>query len=235
MKKKFQRGFTLIELMIVVAIIGLLAALAIPGFQRFQARAMQSEVRVNLKSVYKAQKAYFADKQTYDDVFDVIGFEPEMNNRYAYFADSVGDNSGEVRVVAGVTHAPAASSLCPTAPSGDKAISVDEKKWTNNADPAYAAPGVSGTQANTGSSVAPVAAVGVFPAGTCCPGGQCEFASGAVGNIDNDITYDEWFIASQSSAPGGATVTCQKGGNANGTTGNFAEGEPVNICNDVTF
>jgi hypothetical protein len=56
-----------------------------------------------------------------------------------------------------------------------------------------------------------------------------------VGNIDNDVTYDEWFIASQNGIAGGATATCQKGGNANGTTGSFAEGEPVNICNDVTF
>ena len=47
------------------------------------------------------------------------------------------------------------------------------------------------------TSLAAVAAVGAFPAGTCCPQGQCEFASGAVGNIDNDVTYDEWFITSQ--------------------------------------
>ena len=230
-----EQGFTLIELMIVVAIIGLLAALAIPNFIRFQAKARQSEARVNLKSVYTSEKGYYADKQTYYDVLSVIGFEPEMNNRYAYFSDSVGDNSGEVRVVAGVTHASVASTICPAGPAGDKAISVDEHKWTNNADPAYAAPAVSGTLQNAGSPVAALAAIGAFPAGTCCPTGQCEFAAGAVGNIDNDVTYDEWFIASQNGIAGGATSTCQKGGNANGTTGNFAEGEPVNVCNDVTF
>src|ERR1700685_2292750 len=107
--KKIQAGFTLIELMIVVAIIGLLAALAIPNFIKFQAKARQSEARVNLRAGYTSQKGYFSDQQSYYDVLSVIGFEPEMNNRYAYFSDSVGDNSGEVRVVAGVTHAAVAS------------------------------------------------------------------------------------------------------------------------------
>jgi len=235
LKNIAKKGFTLIELMIVVAIIGLLAALAIPNFIKFQAKARQSEAKSNLKAVFTAQKAYYGDKQTYYDVFSVIGFEPEMNNRYAYFGAAVGDNTGEVRTSAGVTHASVASSICAVGPTGDKAISADEQKWTNNADPAYGSPAVNGTLANTGSSVAALAAVGAFPAGTCCPQGACEFASGAVGNIDNDITWDEWFIASQGSVAGGATSTCQKGGNANGTTGNFAEGEPVNICNDVSF
>jgi type IV pilus assembly protein PilA len=222
--------------MIVVAIIGLLAALAIPNFMKFQAKARQSEVKSNLKTVFTAQKAYYADQQTYDDVFNVFGFEPEMNNRYAYFADSVGDNSGEVRTSAGVTHNSVASSVCPASAPGDKAISVDEQKWTNNLDPAYAAPAIKGTQANTGSAVPAVTAVGVSPAGGCCTGGQCEFASGAVANVDSDTTLDEWFIGSQSSVAGGGNVVCQAGGaSASGTTGDFVEGEPTNICNDVTF
>ncbi len=233
-----KRGFTLIELMIVVAIIGLLAALAIPNFIKFQARARQSEARSNLKSVYTAEKSYYGDKQTYYDAFSVTGFEPEMNNRYAYFAQAASDNAGEVRTTAGVVTTNCASLINPAGPQGTCAISADEGKWTGNADPGYTAPTVGGTQANTGSAVPAVVSVGAFPAGTGCPQGQCEFAAGATGNIDNDGTWDAWFISSQGSTAAGAPAACAGApapAAVSGNTGVFAEGEPVNVCNDVSF
>jgi type IV pilus assembly protein PilA len=70
-----RKGFTLIELMIVVAIIGILAAIAIPNFLRFQAKSKQSEARELLSSVYTAEVSYFAEQNTYA-VLTTAGFTP---------------------------------------------------------------------------------------------------------------------------------------------------------------
>ncbi len=58
-------GFTLIELMIVVAIIGILAAIAIPNFLRFQLRSRVGEGKTNIAAIRTAQEGYNAEYGTY--------------------------------------------------------------------------------------------------------------------------------------------------------------------------
>jgi type IV pilus assembly protein PilA len=58
-------GFTLVELMIVVAIIGILAATAIPNFLRFQLRSKSSEAKVNLGAIRTAEIAAIADRGSF--------------------------------------------------------------------------------------------------------------------------------------------------------------------------
>ena len=58
-------GFTLIELMIVVAIIGILAAIAIPNFTRFQLRSRVGEGKVNLAAIRTAEEAYMMEYARY--------------------------------------------------------------------------------------------------------------------------------------------------------------------------
>lgn len=60
MRRPLQRGFTLIELMVVVAIIGILASVAIPSFSRLQLRARSAERNVIMASVRKAIDEYYA-------------------------------------------------------------------------------------------------------------------------------------------------------------------------------
>jgi prepilin-type N-terminal cleavage/methylation domain-containing protein len=66
-RSREKAGFTLVELMIVVALIGVLCAIAIPNFLTYQARSRRSEAYVNLASIARAQKAFFAEKDTYHD------------------------------------------------------------------------------------------------------------------------------------------------------------------------
>ncbi|MEZ4218835.1 MAG: prepilin-type N-terminal cleavage/methylation domain-containing protein [Myxococcota bacterium] len=99
-------GFTLIELMIVVAIIGILAAIAIPNFLRFQLKSKTSEGKVNLAAIRTAEEAYLAEfgayvadvqspaaaptttKQAWPNPapvgFDTIGWAPEGDVYFVY-------------------------------------------------------------------------------------------------------------------------------------------------------
>ena len=93
------RGFTLIELMIVVAIIGILAAIAIPNFVKFQCRSKQSEAKGSLKAIYTAEESYRAEQDKYINCTTTecgvggtspIGFNPKGNKvRYHYDVTAV--------------------------------------------------------------------------------------------------------------------------------------------------
>ena len=63
--KSNEKGFTLIELMIVIAIIGILAAIAIPQFSAYRTRSYNSSAQSDVRNIATAQEAYYVDASTY--------------------------------------------------------------------------------------------------------------------------------------------------------------------------
>jgi type IV pilus assembly protein PilA len=102
MKKmlKNKKGFTLIELMIVVAIIGILAAIAIPNFMNYQCKARQSEAKSNLGAIRTAQEVYFAEKNNYAATTAQIAWATKGVTDYTY---SISNTDSDVDFTATAT------------------------------------------------------------------------------------------------------------------------------------
>ncbi len=80
MRVKNKQAFTLVELMVVVAIIAFLSMLAVPNFMKFLAKAKRAEAYMNLSSIYAAQKAYWAEHGRYASKLygpGGLGWKPE--------------------------------------------------------------------------------------------------------------------------------------------------------------
>ena len=77
-----ESGFSLIELMVVVAIIGMLAAVAIPQVSKYMERAKQSEAKGALSGIYTSNQSFFSEFNIYDQRFTVIGYAPAGQLRY---------------------------------------------------------------------------------------------------------------------------------------------------------
>ena len=97
-RRNHPYGFTLIELMIVVAIIGILAAIALPNFQKFACRAKTTEAKVGLRQLYSAQESYRGEHDEYlagdEAQLREIGFEMETSTHYDYSATTVASPPG---------------------------------------------------------------------------------------------------------------------------------------------
>lgn len=180
---KRSRGFSLIELMIVVAITGILSSIAIPVMIRFQANARQSEVKVTLRGWYEVETLYFNEKNAYTELVAESGFSPTDGNRYAYLMSK----TCTYQVRSGGTI---------TTPNGANCISADLSRFPTSAVAHTPAPiSVSFTGSGTSPEVPGL--------GGSCP--SCGILAVGTANLDNELTgIDTWIISTKA----GTAVTC---------------------------
>jgi type IV pilus assembly protein PilA len=69
-RNQAEKGFTLVELLVVIIIIGILAAISLPNFMNQTAKAKQSEARQNVSLINKAQNVYRTEKLSFASKFD---------------------------------------------------------------------------------------------------------------------------------------------------------------------
>ena len=172
MKRSLQKGFTLIELMIVVAIIGILAAIAIPNFLTYQLKSRQAEAKTNLQAIKTSEVAFQAERGCY------IGIPVE--------GAAAAANVKSLPTVWGVGAGPSAPGVlwCTTAPLSVGFFSDIGFKATGNVMYHYATNATTvAVPYTTALSCTAAGATGVT--GTAVLGSN-NFVATAVSNLDGD-------------------------------------------------
>jgi len=95
-----QRAFTLFELLLVVAIVGIIAAIAIPGYQHYVDQAKIAQAKVDIVIIESAIERYYANNLAYPDTLAQAGVGGKLDpwgNPYQYLNIATAKGKGQVR------------------------------------------------------------------------------------------------------------------------------------------
>jgi len=134
---KSNNGFTLVELMITVAILAILAAVAIPAYSNYINRAKQSDAIIGLKAAQMAQEQFFSENNAYSGTIDILpGFsDGTVNDSYV---------KGEYTLSATATTVPPSFEIIATSSTLNDRWKIDQSMTDPVADTNSTYPGIKG-------------------------------------------------------------------------------------------
>ncbi len=181
-------GFSLVELMVVVAIIGILASVAVPQFQKFTFKARLTEAKAGLTSLYTTEKAFYGEWSQYDTNFSTIGYAPEGNYSFNIgFGAQV--NSGNW--LAAGNPAPAAGNATDVNTFCNLAANAGRCRTMATVDPALASPPAAQLALNAGVFMAACSAANPAGAPSQFKGCATAFASINPENVAVTLAINE--------------------------------------------
>ena len=208
-KMKKADGFTLVELMVVVAIIGLLSAVAVPNFKKYQAKAKVSEAKLQLSAAYTAEQSFFSDYNMYAHCLPYMGFDPgpESANRYYAigFSAIVAYNAGAYGAAQNSGLNNDATNGCPN--TNTVVVGATGGNSPNNASWFPAGKGIGAAIANAANGLAYIPATAIHGAQDV---GTMTFIIGAGGVISQDFSTNA--LGSQLQITQGKVLTSVRNG-----------------------